>query len=170
MWRRANFKFQDFVIRVGNGQCTLLAGEPKGCGGGMANFWRVLFHHCWKIDESLTFFEVVRDYVHTLQGTPEDKDFIRDGHVIRAAEIKKMIRECFAEPLETLERMIMETPQITEIVVSGEAPTSNAYIKELWGTAIREAFAKAQQNQEKEAFAKTRKSCPVTFVEPDVAS
>ncbi len=125
----------------------------------MADFWRFLHTLCHDKDSSLTFFEAARDYVHGLGENTGDEDFRRDEHVISAAVLKEKIRECFAEPIAKLQNMIKRMSRIAAVVVSGEAPTSNTFIEELWRTKINAALAETRWP-----------NCPVTFIEPEDAS
>ncbi|KAJ4161682.1 uncharacterized protein LMH87_007707 [Akanthomyces muscarius] len=134
---------------------TLLAGKAVGCAGGMADFWRWLHVRC---DHNSWMFKVAATYVHHL--TPDfAEDFTCDSHTIALDEIREKLGKVFEAPLALIETMIKNHRRLIEFTVSGEAPTSNAYIRDMFATRIGNALTEAGMPE-----------CQVVFIKAEDAS
>lgn len=150
-----NISRQDLAVRLVWCPNTLLAEEAVGCAGGMADFWRWLHGRC---GHSIWMFKAAQIFVHYL--TPDTtEDFKYESRTITLDEIRTKLGKVFEAPLALIETTIEKHRRLTEFTVSGEAPPSNAFIKDMFETRIKKALAETGIPK-----------CPVIFIKPEDAS
>lgn len=134
---------------------SLLAAEAVGCAGGMADFWRWLHGRC---DHSIWMFKAAQIFVHHLKPDTTE-DFTYESRTIKLDEIRRKLGEVFESSLVLIETTIKKHPHLVKFTVSGEAPPSNAFIKDMFETRIKKALAETGIPK-----------CPVIFIKPEDAS
>ncbi|KAJ6785548.1 hypothetical protein PWT90_10696 [Aphanocladium album] len=126
----------DFAPRVKSDQYTLLSGDASSCAAGMADVWRRLYTLCSSKHPSYTYYEAARQHIYRLSDT--SSDFIRDGQTITQNELRDLITQGFVPALNMFKDVIRRLPHLSDVIVSGMAPVSNAFIREWLQDRMRE--------------------------------